>query len=137
MTPPRARTRATRSGVECTIHEATAPPIPWEYGITIFPIRQLSFNFHPPGLCLIEVLSGKEVYDNILQHETVFNKKMAGENPTIPVTTGHEKSQKTFNCNCKIIIIIKVDRVPVKSLIRMVFQNFFFWSRLSFTTAGH
>ncbi|XP_022801603.1 uncharacterized protein LOC111339252 isoform X2 [Stylophora pistillata] len=41
-------------------------------------------DVHSFGLCLIEVLSGKEVYDNILQHETVFNKKMAGENPTIP-----------------------------------------------------
>ncbi|CAH3127815.1 unnamed protein product [Pocillopora meandrina] len=41
-------------------------------------------DVHSFGLCLIEVLSGREVYDNILQHETVFSKKMAGENPTIP-----------------------------------------------------
>lgn len=38
------------------------------------------------GLCLIEVLSGKAVFADIAHHETVFNKKMAGENPTIPVT---------------------------------------------------
>ena len=44
-----------------------------------------------PGLCLIEVLSGREVYDNILQHETVFSKKMAGENPTIPVGRNEQK----------------------------------------------
>ena len=31
------------------------------------------------------MLSGKPVFDDIRQHETVFNKKMAGENPTIPV----------------------------------------------------
>ena len=37
------------------------------------------------GLCLIEVLSGKTVFHDIPQHETVFNKKMAGENPSIPV----------------------------------------------------
>ena len=43
------------------------------------------------GLCLIEVMSGKEVYDDILKHETVYNKKMAGENPTIPVTIDCEK----------------------------------------------
>ena len=48
-------------------------------------------NFIPPGLCLIEVLSGREVYDNILQHETVFSKKMAGENPTIPVGKNEQK----------------------------------------------
>jgi len=41
-------------------------------------------DVHSFGLCLIEVLSGKAVFADILQHETVFNKKMAGENPTIP-----------------------------------------------------
>lgn len=39
------------------------------------------------------MLSGKEVFDNILQHETVFNKKMAGENPTIPVTIDCEEPE--------------------------------------------
>ena len=49
------------------------------------------FNLITPGLCLIEVLSGREVYDNILQHETVFSKKMAGENPTISVGRNEQK----------------------------------------------
>ena len=53
-----------------------------KFSINIF----VFFSFWSLGLCLIEVLSGKEVYENMLQHETLFNKKMAGENPTIPVT---------------------------------------------------
>lgn len=78
----------------------------------------------------------QEVYDNILQHETVFNKKMAGENPTIPVTTGHEKSQKTFNCSCKIIIITKVDRVPVKKFNQNGFSKFFLLEQIVIYYSG-
>ena len=48
-------------------------------------IKHSYHDFISLGLCLIEVLSGKEVFHDILKHETVFNKKMAGENPSIPV----------------------------------------------------
>lgn len=41
-------------------------------------------DVHSFGLCLVEVLSGKTVFADIPQHETVYNKKMAGENPTMP-----------------------------------------------------
>ncbi|XP_020632863.1 uncharacterized protein LOC110069677, partial [Orbicella faveolata] len=41
-------------------------------------------DVHSYGLCLIEVLSGKTVFHDIAHHETVFNKKMAGDNPSIP-----------------------------------------------------
>ena len=37
------------------------------------------------GLCLIEVLSGKIVFADILEDKTVYERKMAGENPVIPV----------------------------------------------------
>ncbi|XP_073247828.1 uncharacterized protein [Porites lutea] len=36
------------------------------------------------GLCLIEVLSGKIVFADILEDKTVYDKKKAGENPVIP-----------------------------------------------------
>lgn len=41
--------------------------------------------FLSSGLCLIEVLSGKIVFADILEDKTVYEKKMAGENPVIPV----------------------------------------------------
>lgn len=51
-----------------------------------YKLRMISTLFFLSlGLCLIEVLSGKAVFHDILQHETVFKKKMAGENPSIPV----------------------------------------------------
>lgn len=47
------------------------------------------------GLCLIEVLSGKAVFDDILKHETVFNKKLAGVNPSIPVIEFYKVSKSS------------------------------------------
>ena len=41
--------------------------------------------FLSSGLCLIEVLSGEIVFADILEDKTVYEKKMAGENPVTPV----------------------------------------------------
>ena len=46
------------------------------------------------------MLSGEVVYADILQHETVFNKKMAGENPTIPVIITLKRLSEEHDSNC-------------------------------------
>lgn len=43
------------------------------------------------GLCLIEVLSGKRVFDDIMQDFDAFEKRKAGENPGIPVMNFGER----------------------------------------------
>ena len=54
-------------------------------GVILTNVRLNEFFVLLSGLCLIEVLSGKIVFADILEDKTVYEKKMAGENPVIPV----------------------------------------------------
>jgi len=54
-------------------------------GVTLTNVRLNALFVLLSGLCLIEVLSGKIVFADILEDKTVYEKKMAGENPVIPV----------------------------------------------------
>ena len=54
-------------------------------GVILTNVRLNALFVLLSGLCLIEVLSGKIVFADILEDKTVYDKKKAGENPVIPV----------------------------------------------------
>ena len=49
-------------------------------------IKMMSFYIYFLGLCLVEVVSGKRVFDDIEIDKTAFMAKVSGAKPNIPVS---------------------------------------------------